>query len=137
VAAAGGAGARDVKRRLASEVVTLYHGPEAAEAAEAAFDAGVRLRAGAGAAGDAGSATPLAIPEAAVHEGKVWVVALLADAGLVGSRGEARRLVSQGAVRLDGQQVGSIEQSWPPAELHGRLLTVGRRSPVLLQAPGS
>jgi tyrosyl-tRNA synthetase len=137
VAAAGGAGARDVKRRLAREVVTLYHGPEAAEAAEAAFDAGVRLRSGAGAGGDAGSATPLAIPEAAVREGKVWVVALLADAGLVGSRGEARRLVSQGAVRLDGQQVGSIEQSWPPAELHGRLLTVGRRSPVLLQAPGS
>jgi tyrosyl-tRNA synthetase len=136
VAAAGGAGARDVKRRLAREVVTLYHGPEAAEAAEAAFDAGVRLRSGA-AGGDAGSATPLAIPEAAVREGKVWVVALLADAGLVGSRGEARRLVSQGAVRLDGQQVGSIEQSWPPAELHGRLLTVGRRSPVLLQAPGS
>jgi tyrosyl-tRNA synthetase len=136
VAAAGGAGARDVKRRLAREVVTLYHGPEAAVAAEAAFDAGVRLRSGT-AGGDAGSATPLAIPEAAVREGKVWVVALLADAGLVGSRGEARRLVSQGAVRLDGQQVGSIEQSWPPAELHGRLLTVGRRSPVLLQAPGS
>ena len=137
VAAAGGAGARDVKRRLAREVVTLYHGPEAAEAAEAAFDAGVRLRAGGGSGGDAGSATPLPIPEAAVHEGQVWVVALLADAGLVGSRGEARRLVSQGAVRLDGQQVGSIEQSWPPAELHGRLLTVGRRSPVRLEAPGS
>jgi tyrosyl-tRNA synthetase len=136
VAAAGGAGARDVKRRLAREVVTLYHGPEAAKAAEAAFDAGVRLRSG-DAGGDAGSATPLAIPEASVREGKVWVVALLADAGLVGSRGEARRLVSQGAVRLDGQQVGSIEQSWPPAELHGRLLTVGRRSPVRLQAPGS
>ena len=136
VAAGGGAGARDVKRRLAREVVTLYHGPEAAKAAEAAFDAGVRLRSGA-AGGDAGSATPLAIPEASVREGKVWVVALLADAGLVGSRGEARRLVSQGAVRLDGQQVGSIEQSWPPAELHGRLLTVGRRSPVRLQAPGS
>ena len=117
--------------------MTLYHGPEAAEAAEAAFDAGVRLRAGGGAGGDAGSATPLPIPEAAVREGQVWVVALLADAGLVGSRGEARRLVSQGAVRLDGQQVGSIEQSWPPAELHGRLLTVGRRSPVRLQAPGS
>jgi tyrosyl-tRNA synthetase len=136
VAAAGGIGARDVKRRLAREVVTLYHGPEAAKAAEAAFDAGVRLRSG-DAGGDAGSATPLAIPEASVREGKVWVVALLADAGLVGSRGEARRLVSQGAVRLDGQQVGSIEQSWPPAELHGRLLTVGRRSPVRLQAPGS
>jgi tyrosyl-tRNA synthetase len=133
-AAAGGAGARDVKRRLAREVVTLYHGPEAAAAAEAAFDAGVRQRAGAG--GDTGPATPLPIPEAAVRDGQVWVVALLAEAGLVDSRGKARRLVSQGAIRLDGQPVASIEQSWPPDELDGRLLTVGRRSPVRLQAPG-
>jgi tyrosyl-tRNA synthetase len=134
-AAAGGAGARDVKRRLAREVVTLYHGPEAAAAAEAAFDAGVRQRAGAGA--DAGSATPLAIPEGTVRDGRVWVIALLADTGLVASRGEARRLVAQGAVRLDGAPVGSIEQGWPAEELDGRLLTVGRRAPVRLQAPGS
>jgi tyrosyl-tRNA synthetase len=134
-AAAGGTATRDVKRRLAREVVTLYHGPEAAAAAEAAFDAGVRQRAGGG--GDPGSAPPLAIPESAVRDGQVWVVALLAEAGLVGSRGEARRLVTQGAVRLDGQPVGSVEQSWPAAELAGRLLTVGRRSPVRLQPPGS
>jgi tyrosyl-tRNA synthetase len=125
--------------------VILYHGPEAAEAAEAAFDAGVRARAGvATGTGEAPDAqvrtepfTPLAIPEGAVHDGKIWVIALLSDAGVVRSRGEARRLVSQGAVRLDGRQVDSIDQSWTPAELHGRLLTVGRRSPVLLQAPGS
>jgi tyrosyl-tRNA synthetase len=134
-AAAGGTATRDVKRRLAREVVTLYHGPGAAAAAEAAFDAGVRQRAGGG--GDPGSAPPLAIPESAVRDGQVWVVALLAEAGLVGSRGEARRLVTQGAVRLDGQPVGSVEQSWPAAELAGRLLTVGRRSPVRLQPPGS
>ena len=131
-AAGGGAVARDVKRRLAREVVALYHGPEAARAAEAAFDAGVRQRAGVSA--DAGSATPLAIPPSAIRDGTVWVVALLADAGLVGSRGEARRLVDQGAVRLDGKPVDSVEQSWPPAELDGRLLTVGRRSPLRLQA---
>src|SRR5918996_4229163 len=98
-AAAGGAVARDVKRRLAAEVVTLYHGQEAAVAAEAAFDAGVRLRAGAGA--DAAAAPPLAVPEAAVRDGRVWVVALLAEAGLVGSRGEARRGGAPGAGRLD------------------------------------
>jgi tyrosyl-tRNA synthetase len=132
-AAAGGTGARDVKRRLAREVVTLYHGPEAAQAAEAAFDAGVRQRAGTSA--DAASATPLTIPESAVGGGGVWVVALLAEAGLVGSRGEARRLVAQGAVRLDGKPIDSVEQSWPVDELDGRLLTVGRRSPVLLRAP--
>jgi tyrosyl-tRNA synthetase len=65
------------------------------------------------------------------------VIALLADAGLVASRGEARRLVTQGAVRLDGKPVESIEQSWTLEELDGRLLTVGRRAPVRLQAPGS
>ena len=134
-AAAGGAGARDVKRRLAREVVTLYHGPNAAVAAEAAFDAGVRQRAGGGA--DPSSAPPQEIPASAVSDGRVWVVALLADAGLVGSRGEARRLVGQGAVRLDGRPVGSIDQTWPPEELDGHLLTVGRRAPVRLQAPAS
>jgi tyrosyl-tRNA synthetase len=132
-AAAGGSAARDVKRRLAREVVALYHGPEAAAAAEAAFDAGVRQRAGGGA--DPTLAPPQEIPASAVSDGKVWVVALLADAGLVGSRGEARRLVSQGAVRLDGRPVGSIDQTWPPGELDGHLLTVGRRAPVRLQAP--
>jgi tyrosyl-tRNA synthetase len=135
-AAAGGSAARDVKRRLAREVVTLYHGPEAAAAAEAAFDAGVRARAGlADAAGSALDATVVTVPASTVSDGKVWVVALLADAGLVGSRGEARRLVSQGAVRLDGRPVGSIDQTWPPGELDGHLLTVGRRAPVRLQAP--
>ena len=132
-AAAGGAGARDVKRHLAREVVTLYHGPEAAAAAEAAFDAGVRQRAGGGA--DPSSAPPQEIPPSAVSDGRVWVVALLAEAGLVASRGEARRLVSQGAVRLDGRPVASLDQSWPPEELDGRLLTVGRRTPLRLQAP--
>jgi tyrosyl-tRNA synthetase len=132
-AADGGAAARDVKRRLAREVVTLYHGPSAAAAAEAAFDAGVRQRAGGGA--DPSSAPPQEIPASAVSDGRVWVVALLADAGLVGSRGEARRLVGQGAVRLDGRPVGSIDQTWPPEELDGHLLTVGRRAPVRLQTP--
>jgi tyrosyl-tRNA synthetase len=147
-AAAGGAGARDVKRRLAREVVTLYHGPEAAAAAEAAFDAGVRARAGVRAEADVADGTAeardarvetvptLAVPQAAVRDGRVWVIALLADTGLVASRGEARRLVGQGAVRLDGQKVESVERSWPVTDLEGRLLTVGRRAPVRLQVPG-
>jgi tyrosyl-tRNA synthetase len=142
-AAGGGAAARDVKRRLAREVVTLYHGPEPARAAEAAFDAGVRARAGVAeaaasaldAAAGVESFPALPIPEAAVRDGQVWVVALLADAGLVRSRSEARRLVDQGAVRLDGKPVDSVEQSWPVKELDGRLLTVGRRSPLRLRLP--
>jgi len=139
-AAGGGPRAAAVKRRLAREVVALYHGAEAAEAAEAAFDAGVRQRGVAGSGGQPGdgaaSVPALEIPPSAVSDaGLVWVVALLADAGLVPTRSEARRLVSQGAVRLDGRAVQSFEQSWPLPDLDGHLLTVGRRAPVRLQAP--
>jgi tyrosyl-tRNA synthetase len=139
-AAGGGPRAAAVKRRLAREVVALYHGAEAAEAAEAAFDAGVRQRgvagSGGGGPGDGEVSVPaLEIPPSAVSDGLVWVVALLADAGLAPTRSEARRLVSQGAVRLDGRAVESFEQSWPLPDLDGHLLTVGRRTPVRLRAP--
>jgi tyrosyl-tRNA synthetase len=129
---AGGAGAAAVKRRLAAEVVTLYHGPEAAAKAEAAFDAGVSTRRGQATDGDM---PELLVPPQSIDDGKVWVVALLADAGLVKSRGDARRLVTGGAVRLDGEPVDAVERTWPAAELDGRLLTVGRRAPLRLRLP--
>jgi tyrosyl-tRNA synthetase len=131
-AARGGTQARDVKRRLAREVTQLYHGKEAAAWAEAAFDAGVALRSG---DSDVGAAEELPIPAGAIGaDGQVRVVPLLAEAGLASSRGQARRLVGQGAVRLDGQQVSSIDHAWPPADLDGRILTVGRSAPLRLRA---
>jgi tyrosyl-tRNA synthetase len=135
LAGQGGTWARDVKRRLAREVVRLYHGEEAATAAEAAFDAGVASRSG---AADVAAASELEVPTGAVgDDGRVRVVPLLAEAGLASSRGEARRLVAQGAVRLDGQPVSSIDTSWPAADLDGRTLTVGRRAPLRLRAPSA
>jgi tyrosyl-tRNA synthetase len=135
LAAQGGTQARDVKRRLAREVVRLYHGEDAATAAEAAFDAGVASRSG---AAEVDAAADLEIPVAAVgDDGRVRVVPLLAEAGLASSRGDARRLVAQGAVRLDGQPVPSIDVAWAPAELDGRILTVGRRAPLRLRAPSA
>jgi len=132
---AGGAGAAAVKRRLAREVVTLYHGVDAAGRAERAFDAGVAARRGTpDGLGDVELAE-LAIPVRSVEDGRVRVLALLADSGLVRSRSEARRLVSAGAVRLDGQAVESFERAWPVEELDGRLLTVGRRTPLRLRVP--
>jgi tyrosyl-tRNA synthetase len=147
----GGVQARDVKRRLAREVTELYHGAQAAAQAEAAFDAGVAARGGAapatGPASDGGvaaraeaaqaAAIDLEVPAGAVGEdGRVRVIPLLAEAGLAASRQAARRLVTQGAVRLDGAQVGSIEHAWPLEELDGHLLIVGRRAPYRLHAPG-
>jgi tyrosyl-tRNA synthetase len=134
-AARGGEAARDVKRRLATEVVRLYHGAEGAERAEAAFDAGVASRRG---AAEVATAADLPIPAGAIGEdGRVRIVPLLAEAGLTRSRGEARRLVAEGAVRLDGRQVSSIEDAWPPTDLDDRTLTVGRRPPLRLRASGA
>jgi tyrosyl-tRNA synthetase len=133
LAAQGGTQARDVKRRLAREVVRLYHGEDAAIAAEAAFDAGVASRQG---AAEVDAAGDLEIPAGAIgDDGRVRVVPLLAEAGLASSRGDARRRVAQGGVRLDGQPIPSIDATWAPAELDGRVLTVGRRAPLRLRAP--
>ena len=130
LAAGGGTAARDVKRRLASEVARLYHGADAAERAEAAFDAGVASRSG---AADVDEAVDLKVPvSAAEPDGRIRIVPLLAATGLVGSRGEARRLVSQGAVRLDGQRVEALDAAWPATDLDGRVLTVGRHAPLRL-----
>jgi tyrosyl-tRNA synthetase len=132
-AAGGGAAARDVKRRLAREVAQLYHGAGAAERAEAAFDSGVASRSG---AADVSEAVDLKVPvSAADPDGRFRVIPLLAATGLAGSRGEARRLVSQGAVRLDGQRVEALDASWAPADLDGAILTVGRRAPLRLHVP--
>jgi len=130
LAAGGGTAARDVKRRLASEVARLYHGADAAERAEAAFDAGVASRSG---AADVDEAVDLKVPvSAAEPDGRIRIVPLLAATGLVGSRGEARRLVGQGAVRLDGQRVEALDAAWPATDLDGRVLTVGRHAPLRL-----
>jgi hypothetical protein len=91
---------------------------------------------GPGPARDAGSATPLAIPPSAVRDGRVWVVALLAEAGLVGSRGRPGAWSTR--ARSARRQTGRLGRAELAAgELDGRLLTVGRRSPLRLQrAPG-
>jgi tyrosyl-tRNA synthetase len=118
----------EAKRRLAREVVDLYHGAGAGVAAEERFNAVHRER---------------EIPEeiedvrvpASVFGEKdgdrvVYVPALLEAMGLVGSRSEARRLQTQGGVRMNGEQVPHEEipiAGAPPGQLEGTVWQVGRR----------
>jgi tyrosyl-tRNA synthetase len=57
--------------------------------------------------------------------------ALLAEHGLAGSRGEARRLISQGGVRIDGMPLGAGELDVSRDRLEGAELRVGRRFAVI------
>uniref|UniRef100_A0A831WXK5 Tyrosine--tRNA ligase n=1 Tax=Thermorudis peleae TaxID=1382356 RepID=A0A831WXK5_9BACT len=92
-AQAGTLNPRDIKDRLAFQIVADLHGAEAAERARETFDRLFRRR-----------ELPEQMPEIEVPaEG--WIVQIMIQAGLASSNNEARRLIAQGGVRLDGQRV--------------------------------
>lgn len=118
-AVADGANPRDLKMRLGREIVTQFHGAEAARAAEAEF---VRVF--------QQQAVPEDMPEVKVVAGATIVDAIIA-AGVARSRSEARRLIEQGGVSLEGERVHSPEQTVSPPP-GGTVLRVGRRRFVRL-----
>lgn len=126
-ATGGGPAAGEAKRRIAREVVALYHGAGAAEGAEAAFDRRFRRR-------EAPEEMPEApIPPDAVDGEQVYLPRVLAELQMASSRGEARRLISQGGVRINGEPI--VVESVPLAELTGAVLQVGKRRFVRLMGP--
>jgi tyrosyl-tRNA synthetase len=109
------------KREFARRLVERWHGAEAAAAAEAAFDR--QFKQGR-AAEDA--------PRIRLGDGDpVHVPALLAENGLAGSRGEGRRLIDQGGVRIDGTPLAAGEFDVSRSRLEGTELRVGRRFAVI------
>ena len=86
-----------LKRQLARNIVDLYHGDGAGDAAEAAFDAQFKQNK----VPDDIAEFPLSV--AAVNdEGKVYLAKLLSDVKIAQSAGEARRLIDGGGVKVDG-----------------------------------
>ena len=121
-AASGGPGAAEAKRTMAREVVALYHGAEAASAAERHFDERFRER-----------AVPQEVPEHALGpEDPVHLPALLREVGFVGSTSEGRRAVDEGSVRLDGEPVAAKAYDMDRGQLAGAVLQRGRRRAVRL-----
>ena len=113
------------KRALARAIVECYHGDGAADEAEAHFD---RLH--------VERALPDDIDEAELPPGDpVHVPALVRDHfGL--STSEARRLLGQGGIRLDGEQLGSDDLDVPASRLEGAVLQVGKRRHKRFRANG-
>lgn len=111
------------KERLAWEVTTLIHGPDAADGAR---DAARALFAGGGAA--VADAPGGEIDGGRLAEG-IGVLALFVEAGLCASNAEARRLVAQGGARINDAQVDDpaavIDRTWVDAG--GLLLRAGKK----------
>jgi tyrosyl-tRNA synthetase len=112
---AGDVSPRDRKRALARAVVARFHGDEAARAAEARFDQLFVTH-----------SVPDDVESWALSEDPVHLPALIADA-FGRSRSEARRLITQGGVKLDGDVVAPDVVDLPADALDGRVLQVGKR----------
>jgi tyrosyl-tRNA synthetase len=105
----------EAKLALARFIVSRSHGEEAAQRAEDHFTRVVRE-----------GQAPEEVPEAPLPEGDpVHLPAVLVDLLGVGSTSEARRLISQGGVKVDGEVVSDLDL--PRSRLAGALIQAGKR----------
>ena len=112
------------KEILAYELTKLVHGEEEAEKAQTASR---NLFAGGGVTGDIPTTT---YAKADLDEGKD-ILTLLVDTKLAASRGEARRLVQQGGVSVNGEKVVAIDKTFTTAEFNEEaalLIKKGKKS---------
>ncbi len=88
---------RDAKMRLAREIVSLYHGSQAAKDAEEQFKQVFQQK-----------GMPSEMPSFE-FTAPANIIKVMVDAGLTSSKSEARRLIEQNGVKIDGETVGSID----------------------------
>ncbi|MDR2507531.1 MAG: tyrosine--tRNA ligase [Candidatus Accumulibacter sp.] len=107
---------RDIKALLAQEIVTRFHGQQAAVDALADFEA--RFRQG---------AIPRDIPEIVLDsaEGGLPVAQALKRSGLTGSTSDALRMIEQGGVRIDGTKIDDRDLTLKAGETV--VLQIGKR----------
>lgn len=119
----------DAKKRLARTITAQYHGEAAATAAEARFVRVFQKRE----SDEAVERVHVTVDELGGWGHEVRLVDLLPATGYVSSRSEARRMIQQGAVDVDGQRISDVGAMVHVGE---RLIRVGKRLPkrVVLKA---
>jgi tyrosyl-tRNA synthetase len=112
----------DAKKRLAWEIVKMYHGQEAADKARADFEKQFQER---GVPTDI-PVVPLAraVGEKANEAGEIGILDLLLNTGLAPNRKQAQRLVEQGGVKIGDEKVTDRAHMIKPAE--GMIVKAGR-----------
>jgi len=105
---------RDLKAKLAKKIVTLYYGEEAAIKAEKEFNKIFKEK-----------KLPSKIPGFSLKRKKINILELLVRTGLVSSKSEARRLILQKGVKINGE----IQKDWEAIITikKGMVLQIGKR----------
>ena len=102
-----------LKRELAREIITLYYDKHIAQTAEEHFNTVV-----------VGKGVPEDIPVFNLKN-DILIVDLIFESGLLKSKGEARRMIKQGAVKLDGNSINNIYSMVSPGV--EQILKIGKR----------
>lgn len=113
-ALASGKNPRDLKARLASEIVKRYHSEKAAKEAAEDFETKFVKR-----------EMPTEIPTVKLKKATMFLADILVDTKLAPSKTEARRLLDQGGVRVDGAVIGDRGAVIEPRT--GMVIQVGKR----------
>ena len=111
---AQGANPRDLKMKLAYTITKMYNGEEVAQKAQENFVNVVQNK-----------GIPEDIPEAAIGESKS-ILDFLVENNFSASKSEAKRLIAQGAVKIDNQKVTDVNYSLT-ANDKGKILQAGKR----------
>ena len=114
----------EAKKTLGRDIVTFYHGAEAAQSAAAEWDKRI-----------SGGQDPTEVPEASLasselQEGKLWVCKLLNLLKLAGSNNEARRLVQGGGVTVGPDREKISDPTAQVSVTDGLIVRVGNRKVV-------
>ena len=119
----------EAKRELGRQIAARFHGADAAAAAEARFD---QIHVERGIPDDIDEVDLASFRE---DGNRIHLPKLISQA-FGTSSSEARRLIQQGGVRLDGEALPTDSLDMLPAELEGRVIQVGKRRFLRIRAGG-
>jgi len=116
-AAESGAGnPRDAKVKLAKRIISDFHSKDAAHAAEEEFNRVFKRK-----------EAPDEVEERTIAAGQWKLPRLLVETALAPSMAEARRLIEQGGVRVDGERHTHVDEEIGVTRDHAPMIQVGKR----------
>ncbi|MDH5682841.1 MAG: tyrosine--tRNA ligase, partial [Spirochaetota bacterium] len=110
----GSVNPRDIKIRLAKEIIKTYYSEEAGDKAEEEFKTVFAQK-----------GLPDEIPEYSPAESEIWIVKLLTDSGLCSSSSEVRRLIKGGGLSVDNEKVS--DEKYQLSVKDGTIIKAGKR----------
>jgi len=110
---------RDWKKRLAFEIVRMYHGQKEAILSQEDFERAFSQKE------MPEEAREIMVSSSLLKEGKIWILKLLQETGVPYSKSELRRLIEQGGVYFNGERISNVNTDLEIKD--GDYLKVGKK----------